>query len=225
MGSTTFRKADKVICVSMYEMKHLMKRFKIPESKLIIIPNGLNLEEFDNIEPTFTNDREGILLFVGRLERYKGVQYILRALQGLNNYRLIIIGKGPYENDLRKLAHRLKASDHVSWLKNLPRIDLLRYYKSANIFLTLSRYEAYGIAVAEALASGTSCIVAKGSALEDFIDGKSCVGLDYPINIKELRNAILSLGSKDKDEVNVKLKFWDEVTEEILKKAYQLPLT
>lgn len=224
IGSKIFERSDKVICVSKYEMDLIKKNFKVSDSKLIKIPNGINLKEFDFIENIFKDYK--IMLYVGRLEKYKGVQYAIEALSELKDYHLEIIGKGPYEKELKKLAMDLKVYDRIYFYKDLSIKELLRHYKSADVFLMLSKHEAYGITVAEALASGTPCIVAKGSALEEFVDGKMCIGLDYPINIDKLINAILKqtdLDNKVKSlRSSVKLQSWDEVTERILKEVYEV---
>lgn len=70
------------------------------------------------------------------------------------------------------------------------------------MFVLLSRNEAFGITVAEALSSGLPCIVSRTSALAEWIDGKSCFGIDYPIDIKELSGLVtqvarLSPGRRD----------------------------
>lgn len=81
----------------------------------------------------------------------------------------------------------------------------------------LSKHEAYGITVAEALAAGTPCIVATGSALEEFVDGKRCLGILPPISTQELVHAINLLINPDikKRLENNALTIldWDEVAE------------
>jgi glycosyltransferase involved in cell wall biosynthesis len=190
IGHRIFAKAEKVVCVSRYEMKLIKKGFHVPASKLIHIPNGLNLEEFRDIKEQKKSSK--LILYAGRLESYKGIQYIIRALPLLDGYRLKVVGEGSYERELHQLARKLNLSDRIDWLKDIERKELLSYFKSADVFVNLSTFEAYGITVAEALACGTPCIVAKGGALEEFIDGNGCVGLSYPIDIKTLVEAIES---------------------------------
>ena len=217
-GSGIFRKADRVICVSLYEKELIKGNFDLSDEKLAYVPNGINLEEF-RIKGGVKNKKT--ILYVGRLERYKGVQHIIRALPYLENYKLVIIGKGPYEDELRKLAFSIDVNSRIEWLKDLPREELLEQYKSAGVFVFLSSFEAFGITVAEALASGTPCIVAETGALKEFVDEKIGFGLRNPENVNELAEKIIRV-SKSKREIvfsdlpkdKIKIRSWDGVVDE-----------
>jgi glycosyltransferase involved in cell wall biosynthesis len=117
------------------------------------------------------------------------------------------------------MAKSLGVEGRVEWLKDLSRKELLECYADADIFLMLSSHEAYGITVAEALAAGTTCIVAKGSALEEFIDGIRCLGIDEPIKkerIIKLVNQLKGVKSNSQSITeNLTLFDWDYVTEKI----------
>lgn len=211
IGSSIFGKAEKVICVSNYEMNLIEKDFHVPHPKLVHIPNGLDTGEFMNIQEL--KGRPKTILFAGRLDSYKGVQYIIEALPLLGDYRLEIIGTGGYEKELHELARKLNVNGRIDWIKDIPRKELLSHFRSAHVFVNLSTFEAYGITVAEALACGTPCIVAKGGALEEFIDGEGCVGLSYPIDINALARTI-------ENRIRVaprKMPDWDDVTSDLIK--------
>jgi glycosyltransferase involved in cell wall biosynthesis len=210
LGQSIFEKAEKIICLSRFEMKLIQNDFNIQASKFIIIPPGLNRDEFENI-PDMKNGSKSIL-FAGRLESYKGVQYIIEALSLLEDYKLMIIGSGNYERELRDLARKLNLNDRIEWLEHVTRKELLSDLKSADVFVNLSTLESYGITVAEALASGTPCIVAKGSALEEFIDGESCIGMQYPIDLKVLAFNIRRLKKIRPRE----MPDWDDVTSQLI---------
>lgn len=211
LGSKIFDSSDKIIFVSLYERRLAERDFEIPNKKIDHIINGINLEEFE--EKGLDRDAKKIL-YIGRLEEYKGVQHIIGALPFLSGYRSVIVGQGPYEEVLKNLAEDLGVGDRVEWQKNLSREDLLDHYRSAGIFVMPSSFEAFGITVAEALASGTPCIVATGSALEEFVDGKACLGVKRPINTKELAEKIEGLSGKTISHsplLREKIKSWDEV--------------
>ena len=220
LGSKIFRNSDKVICVSLFEKKLIINKFGISKDKLVCIPNGIDLEEFI-IENNVKKKKE--ILYCGRLEEYKGVQHIITALQYLEDYNLVIIGKGPYEEELRKLASEINVNDRIEWKKDLPRKELLKQYRSSQIFVFLSSLEAFGITVAEALASRTPCIVANGSALKEFVDDKICFGLNHPINAKELSEKIIEVSEMKINSFDLpkeKIKSWDEVVDEC-EKVYE----
>jgi glycosyltransferase involved in cell wall biosynthesis len=89
-----------------------------------------------------------------------------------------------------------------------------RYFESA-VFVSLSRYEAYGICVAEALAAKTPCIVAADSALREWIDGKNCLGIADPSQKEQLATLINSIMGKEADYSE--LRSWTEVAEMTIK--------
>jgi glycosyltransferase involved in cell wall biosynthesis len=246
LGKMIFSRADSVICVSEYEKRLVEADFRVA-GKTVKIPNGIDLKEFEHLRTRQKDEgverengkekvrgektgkekvgeekaeKEKILLYVGRLEEYKGVQYIIQSLPDLRGFRLRVVGKGPYETELHGMAKSLGVEGRVEWLKDLSRKELLECYADADIFLMLSSHEAYGITVAEALAAGTTCIVAKGSALEEFIDGIRCLGIDEPIKkerIIKLVNQLKGVKSNSQSITeNLTLFDWDYVTEKIV---------
>jgi glycosyltransferase involved in cell wall biosynthesis len=221
-GKRIFSRADSVICVSDYERKLVESDFKVA-AKTVKIPNGVNLKEFKDLnswknKSEKKSGKEKILLYVGRLEEYKGVQYIIQSLPELEDFRLKVVGKGPYEAELKNLAKNLGIEEKIEWKKDVSRKELLECYADADIFLMLSSHEAYGITVAEALAAGTPCIVAKGSALEEFVDGKNCVGIELPITKAKLIKEVRKMKQGFEVRFQKKLLFdWGEICEETIR--------
>lgn len=222
-GEMIFSRADTIICISEYEKRLVESDFNVAK-KTIKIPNGLNLSEFENLKSKRKKDngrekKERILLYVGRLEEYKGVQHIIQSLPELQGFRLRIVGKGPYEKELHNVAEELGVAERIEWLKDLSRKELLDCYADADIFLMLSSHESYGITVAEALASGTPCVVAKGSALDEFVDGIQCLGIDEPITKEKVIKSVIQLKdmkqNNEFDMENLTVFDWDYVTEKI----------
>jgi glycosyltransferase involved in cell wall biosynthesis len=209
-GKRIFEKAEKVICVSRFEMDLVTRDFKNLEDKLVLVPNGLNMEEFKYLEKR-QGERKHILS-VCRLERYKGIQYIIEALPSLSeNTVLDVVGKGPYRKVLVDTAKRMNVLERVKFYDFLPRTELLQKYADADVFVLLSEHESYGISVAEAFCAGTPCIVANKSALTEWVDNERCFGIDYPLQIDRLAKLIQEVIS---EKINVKgtgLWSWKEV--------------
>lgn len=222
-GKKTFQRADKILPVSNYEKKRIRKNFKIKESKLKLIPNGVDLKEFEETKVQNNLGQEKVILCVSRLERYKGVQHLIRALPYLpSRVSLEVVGKGSYKKELLRLAEKLQVKGRIMFYQDLPRRELVKKYVRANLFVLLSKYEAYGRVVAEALAAGTPCIVADATGLSEWIDGESCFGIKYPPPPKQLASLILE--TIDIENVtNQRVKSWqyvvdalEEVYEEVL---------
>jgi len=215
LAGNIFRKADRIVCASRYEKSLVMKMFGIGEAKVLIIPSGVNPDEF-RPSVMHKNDHRSIL-YVGRLEKYKGIDYLLKVTQKLNgDVALRIIGEGPHEKTLMKLADQLGLRERVTFQKHLARAELLQRYAEADVFISLSRHEAFGITVADALASGTPCIVANRSALREWIDDENCFGISYPIDIEELAQMINSIMGRSVDSTALRLPTWDEAVQKLI---------
>lgn len=211
-GKKILESADKIIAISNYEKELLLRDFAIKKDKISVIPPGIDLPPFDNLA---TVSRESkTILYVGRLEEYKEVQHIIKALPLLGeDFHLEIVGKGPYKAKLVRLIAELGLNDRVKFYQDLPRQELLKMYARTGIFILLSRYESFSIVVAEALAAKTPCIVSNTSALSEWIDNKNCFGIDYPMNNAKLAELINKVVGKKVGDV--KLWDWDEVTQKV----------
>ncbi len=118
------------------------------------------------------------------------------------------------------MAKSLGVEARVEWLKDLSRKELLERYADADIFLMLSSREAYGITVAEALAAEIPCIVAKGSALEEFVDGRNCIGIESPVSKEKVTAALKEIKKKErikKSGIDKNIMDWNEVSARIEK--------
>jgi len=214
LGEKIFEKADRIVFVSNYERDLAMKRFKVDEKKVTVIPNGISVEEFRGLKKRSKDYRA--ILYVGRLEKYKGIQYLIQALPRVGHDVIFeIVGKGPYKEGLVELSRKAGVENKVRFFQDLPRQELLQMYADSDLFVLLSKYEAYGISVAEALASGTPCIVANASALKHWIDNEKCLGIDYPIDTNKLACLISDVIGRRIERVN--LPDWEEVVEELVK--------
>jgi glycosyltransferase involved in cell wall biosynthesis len=115
-------------------------------------------------------------LFVGRLEKVKGVQNLLNVFRTYRTCDLVIAGDGEYESELRAAAHGL---DHVHFLGWLPYEELRRWYRHALAVVVPSIcYEVFGIVVIEAFAVSTPALVTPFGALPEVI-ASSGGGLVY----------------------------------------------
>lgn len=220
IGKKIFERAEKIVCVSQFELNLIKRSFYIPEQKLICIPNGINYKDFKEIKKVKKDNKT--ILFVGHIEKYKGVQYIINVLPMLDRVSIEVIGKGPYEKKLKRLAKDLGVSDRITWVSQVPRKELLVHYKSADVFVILSQLEAYGIVVAEALTSGTPCVVAETSALIEFVDNKMCFGVKMPPSTNDLVKVILrAMSIKHSNYQGKKILDWEEVVNLLIERVYK----
>jgi len=214
LGKKIFEKADAVICVSNYEKNLVLRNFEVDKDKIYVIPNGVNLDEFKDVDKIKESKEKKTILYVGRIEKYKGLDYAVKSLKYLpNSFTLEIVGKGSYRSKIVKIARELEVADRIRFYQDLSRKELIERYAKADVLVLLSKHEAYGIVVAEALAAKTPCIVANTSALSEWIDNKNVFGVDYPINVSELARLIEKVSNVKVGDV--KLLDWDEVVEKL----------
>lgn len=133
--------------------------------KITVIPLGIDVQRFANPDPeqvAAIRQRYGLplLLFVGRLRYYKGVQYLLDALPAVPAARLLVAGTGPMAQSWQTQAQALGLSDRVFFLGDVADADLPVYYAAATLFVlpACERSEAFGVVQVEALASGTPIV-------------------------------------------------------------------
>ena len=207
LGGWALRRADSVIAVSNWECGRLRTDFDI---EVTTIPNGVTVERFRDADPE-RRDRP-YLLCVGRLEEYKGVQHLIRALPDLPEYDLLIAGTGPYREALERIARRESVAERVEFLGYVKDGRLSGLYAGAAIYVTLSEFEAYGMTVAEALAARTPCVVRETGALVDWTRRGGCVGVRR-IDPASIAAAVAEACSETPTEP---LPSWDAVVDSVL---------
>lgn len=159
----TLRHADHIRVVS-YRIQEYLSTF-IEPSRIEVRPIAINVERFKN--PPITTDLHAkypqfskIILMVSRLEPEKNVEMALDAfkivLQKIPTAGLVIIGSGSLENSLIKKVVDLGISKSVIFAGRTE--DTPSYYKTADVFLSTSWYEGYGVVFKEAEAAGTKIV-------------------------------------------------------------------
>lgn len=203
-GGWALRRADARIAVSGWERRQIEADFGVEAT---VIPNGLDVARFAEASPNPGWSDCDYLLSVGRLEKYKGVQYVIRALPDLD-YDLAVAGSGDYGSELKRLAREVGVEDRVHFLGFVADEELPGLYAGAAAFVTMSEFEAYGMTVAEALAAGTPCVVRNAGALVDWADRADCVGVDPAALVSGVGHAV------DLDAPAEPLPTWGDVVEQ-----------
>ena len=95
------------------------------------------------------------MLAAGRLEHYKQAHRLIRTIPALpTEYDVVVIGEGPARQGMEQLGRKLGVADRVRMLGYVSRAELLDWYATADVFVTLSQHEAFGITLLEAALRG-----------------------------------------------------------------------
>jgi phosphatidyl-myo-inositol alpha-mannosyltransferase len=142
-----------------------------------VIPNGIDFERFNRRYqrlPQFADGRPTVL-FVGRLEKRKGLKFLLRAwpnvLERQPHARLVVVGRGrPLEGYRRFAARQGWGTDDVVFAGYVPSEDLPRYYQSCDVFCAPNTgQESFGIVLLEAMAAGAPIVASDIPGYRDVV--------------------------------------------------------
>ncbi len=171
---------DRIIASTERERYALNRYYGVSPEKVSVIPCGVNLDLFRPTGKAMARRKLGlgedkIMLFVGRIERLKGIDKIIRAMNYLADIRpkLIIVGEDgnrPGEiNYLKELAQSLGVLKDISFTGLINYENLPDFYSAADVCVFPSYYESFGLAPLESLACGTPVVATDVGDLKNII--------------------------------------------------------
>ncbi|HZY45928.1 MAG TPA: glycosyltransferase family 4 protein [Anaerolineae bacterium] len=165
-----------------------------------------------------------------RLTAWKGVDGLIEAIAALPDTGLVIVGDGPERSRLIDLARRLKVTDRVYFVGQVPADQVAGYLRACNLFVLNSRYEGLPHGILEALATGLPVIAADAGGtseiVQDRVNGRLVPVLDQAalqaairdvLDRPELRQAWISASQKTLERFSRQVMI--EHTVEILEAA------
>ena len=164
------RRAAALIAVSKFEADLFAKQLGVPRSRLTVIPSGVELQIPADAP---VGGPEPLIVSIGRLEDYKGHHRVIEALPIIHttrpDMRVRLLGTGPAESALKKLADELGVRDAVDIgpVATDQRMELAELLQRAAVVVALSEYESQGLGAYEALALGRPLLVNDSSALSE----------------------------------------------------------
>ena len=193
--------ASNVICNSMYMKNEISGLFGKPYEHIHVVPNGINVNKFDNAERdwdfrrNYAADNEKIVFFAGRIVNEKGIQVLLNAapkiIANYNDVKFVIAGRGPCMDELKGLADYLGISNKVYFTGYLNDQQITKMYKAIDIATFPSLYEPFGIVALEGMLSGAATVVSDAGGLNEIVSH----GIDglksYAGNANSLADSIL----------------------------------
>jgi glycosyltransferase involved in cell wall biosynthesis len=192
----------KVIAISNFVKKHLLLDFKLPEDKVEVIYNGIDLDYFRKdldtsaIKTKFGIGDELIISCISRLSDVKDLVSLIYAFRDLleehKNIKLLIGGEGKQLPQLERLILELSLKDKVKLLGLIQ--DVRELLKVTDIFVLPSKIEGLGIAIIEALACGKAVIATNSGGIPEVIkDGYNglLVKPSDPLELKEAMSTLI----------------------------------
>jgi glycosyltransferase involved in cell wall biosynthesis len=200
----TYNKANKITVISNEQKRFVEKVCR--RKDIIVIFQGtdekcFSPKNYDKQIKKKYNICDRFLLTVSRLNKRKNIGDQIKALsvviKKFPKAKLLIVGKGEEKNNLKKVIKKMGLEKNVIFTGYISEKELLKLYATADIFVLTSKYEGFGIANCEALASGTPVITYDTSAARDFIiEGKT--GFITKHDYREFAKRIISLLSNTK---------------------------
>ena len=195
--------STEVIVNSNFMKGHIQGLFGLPFDKINVIPNGINLTNFNGIERDYefrrqyALDNEKIILYMGRLVYEKGIQHLISAMPKiLDNYhdaKLIVAGKGGMLDELKAQVEYMGISNKVYFTGYLDAKQVQKMYKCADVAVFPSTYEPFGIVALEAMLAGVPTVVSDVGGLNEIVEHGITGMKSYAGNSNSIADSILTL--------------------------------
>jgi glycosyltransferase involved in cell wall biosynthesis len=199
--------ADSIVATSPQEKEH-MRHLVSTKGNIEIIPCGTDIKRFGSVSHSEARLRLGIpksslvVLYVGRFDRRKGIETLVRAigksiLPGLADIRLVIVGGSrPRQSDgiererIEGIVDELGLRQYTTFPGQIDHEQLPYYYAGANVCVVPSYYEPFGLVAIEAMASGTPVVASEVGGLKFTVVSEKTGLLCPPQNEQAFAKAI-----------------------------------
>jgi glycosyltransferase involved in cell wall biosynthesis len=231
-GINLLKSAEKCFALNVTEKKQY-RQMGVDEDKVVIIPNGIDLSEYENLpekgifrKKYGLNSREKIVLYLGRIHETKGIDLLVGAFAEIKkkipNIKLFLIGPNyGYQDKLIKLIKSYEINNNVFLLGYLSEEEKKQALVDADVFAT-PKFTGFPVTFVEACVCGTPILTTDEGDNLDWIHGNVGNVVKYDeIKFAEAINNILegkNTNEKiiDSNEILIKNKFnWDKITVQI----------
>lgn len=179
---TAIEMADALIAVSEETKEDVLKHFNVDESKVKVIYNGINLQQYITTSETSTLDEYGVdkskpyVLFVGRITRQKGIIHLVNAIKYIDaDTQIVLCAGAPDTKEIGKemedaVSEVQKKRKNVIWIdKMVTKEEIIQLYSHADVFCCPSIYEPFGIINIEAMACDTAVVASAVGGIKEVV--------------------------------------------------------
>lgn len=179
IGRQLLKYPDRVIALTDSQVDQYSTR-GVKKEKITVIPNAVNFDKFDNIDDWIPetivvediHEEDFLMLYVGRIEEYKGIQDVIQAIDRLpsKNIKFIVVGEDfGYRDKLEQLTNQKDLTEQIVFTGRVDFGELTNLYRNSDIFILPSHMEGFGIVLLEAMYNGCVCIARAIPATSDII--------------------------------------------------------
>ncbi len=200
------KNSDIIITVSNLMKKEIAEKYNINRDKIKVVHNGFIIPDKPAdkgyIKKKHDTGKDKTVLYIGRLAKQKGVEYLINAAREVLKKRpdttFVICGFGHFEIALRRLAKIMRMESKIIFAGKIKDEELYPYYSSADVFVSPSVWEPFGLTITEAMSQKIPVIATTSAgAVEDMEDGKDVIKV-RPRSSKEIASAIIRLLENEK---------------------------
>lgn len=211
--------ASKLIGVSHFEANYFRDLLGLPAQLFTVIPPPSTLPSLIHLRENTST--QTLIISIGRLERYKGHQHLITALPKIREQRpdarLLILGAGPYEATLRKLAQSVGVAPYVQ-IRAVPASDrraMAEILSQASLVTLLSEYEAHPVVVEEAVVLRRPVLVANTSGMRELAEQGLARAVPLKSTPQEVAAAALHQIEEPCIPAQLALPTWEDCTQKL----------
>jgi glycosyltransferase involved in cell wall biosynthesis/GT2 family glycosyltransferase len=215
-------RAKRLVAVARFEIDVYGGELNLPPEKFALIPNGTDLAFSEAASSNDLPSGPASIASIGRLERYKGHHRVIAAfpyvLELEPKSRLLIVGTGPYETDLRNLAAELRIEDEVAFTSvpaDQPQA-MANLLRQISLVVLLSEFETHPLVALEAAAAGRRLLVADASGLAEIADDGLARAIPLDESAEGVARAVVEELAKPAPDRRPKLTSWEQCSDELL---------
>lgn len=196
------RAVERVITVSEFSRRQAIGELGVPEQRISVVYDGVDAKFVPGPKPRRLLERFGlegkpVLLFLGGLKRRKNLSVLLDAWRIVAGERpdtqLVVAGSGPELDTIRAQARRLAPAGGVHFAGYVPEAEKVDYYNLADVFVSPSALEGFGLTVAEAMACERPVVVSNRGSLPEVVAAGEGGFLCEPDDVAGFAKAALEL--------------------------------
>jgi glucosyl-dolichyl phosphate glucuronosyltransferase len=216
------RRAARLVAIARFEVDQYGAAIGVPPERFAFVPNGTDLS-FSDAELAGSEPALPTLASIGRLERYKGHHRVLAALPHVlerePEARLLIVGKGPYEEELRRQVQDLGLAAERVEITSVPADDpggMAALLGGVSLVVLMSEFESHPLVALEAAAARRRLLVAEAGGLLEIAEDGFGRGIPLDSSPEQIAAAAIEELGKPLPQRSPSLTSWDECATALL---------